>query len=423
MVTEIFDRVRNFGSWLVGGQASPDPTAEAEFLRQRSDLLSKAPLPTFWMFGKAQSGKTTIIRHITGAEDAVIGSGFRPCTKDSRRYDFPAAESPLISFLDTRGLGEAAYDPAEDVARFTDEAHLVVVTVRVMDHAQEAIVAPLRAIRAAKRGRPVLLALTCLHQAYPRKQHPPEYPFPAAGLPADPSAPLPEGLSEDLARSLSAQRERFAGLVDRVVPIDLTKPGEGFEQPEYGGPALRSAMMDLLPAAYAQTLRNMRETMDGLADLHERRAHPIIVSYATLAATAGASPVPLVDIPAIAGIQARMVWQLADLYGRPMDRQRFLELAGAVGVGLMARQALRELTKLVPWVGVPAGAGLAYAGTFALGKACCWYYGRILSGHEPTGDELRKVFGEQLSKLDGLLKTNPAAATPTGTGAAPTAAH
>ena len=54
-----------------------------------------------WLFGKTQSGKTSIIKFLTGASDAEIGSGFRPCTRFSREYDFPNAEAPLLSFLDT----------------------------------------------------------------------------------------------------------------------------------------------------------------------------------------------------------------------------------------------------------------------------------------------------------------------------------
>ena len=49
----------------------------------------------FWLLGKTQSGKTSIIRYLTGADDAVIGSGFRPCTKTSRQFQFPSPEAPL----------------------------------------------------------------------------------------------------------------------------------------------------------------------------------------------------------------------------------------------------------------------------------------------------------------------------------------
>jgi len=76
------------------------------------------PAPVIWLFGKVQSGKTSIIRALTGAERAQIGDGFKPCTRWAARYDFPNSDFPLAVFLDTRGLGEAGYTPQEDLAAF-----------------------------------------------------------------------------------------------------------------------------------------------------------------------------------------------------------------------------------------------------------------------------------------------------------------
>src|SRR5204862_524345 len=39
---------------------------------------------------------------------------------------------------------------------------------------------------------------------------------------------------ENLLRSLDEQKHRFEGLVDQVVPIDLTPVEEGFNEPNYG---------------------------------------------------------------------------------------------------------------------------------------------------------------------------------------------
>ena len=51
--------------------------------------------PLVWVVGKVQSGKTSIIRTLTGASDAEIGAGFRACTRTARIFDFPA-EAPII---------------------------------------------------------------------------------------------------------------------------------------------------------------------------------------------------------------------------------------------------------------------------------------------------------------------------------------
>ncbi len=45
--------------------------------------------PVVWLLGKVQSGKTSIIRELTQADDAEIGSGFRACTTYGAGVRFP----------------------------------------------------------------------------------------------------------------------------------------------------------------------------------------------------------------------------------------------------------------------------------------------------------------------------------------------
>src|SRR5262245_36599261 len=151
---------------------TPGQNRDEELHKQLEDLRSKTPVPVFWLFGKTQSGKTSIIKFLTGADDAEIGQGFRPCTRLSRQYQFPTAEAPLLTFLDTRGVDEPGYDPAEDLARFDALAHVMIVTAKVMDHALENVLTHLKEIRHRTGSRPVVLALTHLHEAYPQQQHP-----------------------------------------------------------------------------------------------------------------------------------------------------------------------------------------------------------------------------------------------------------
>ena len=150
---------------MVSRDEGPPPDLDATL----TQLRAKTPAPVFWLLGKTQSGKTSIIRYLTGADEAVIGSGFRPCTRTSRQYLFPNPEAPLMSFLDTRGVDEPGYDPAEDIAAFDPKAHVVIVTVKVTDFAQGNVRAALEPIRRASPSRPVILCITCLHEAIPRQ--------------------------------------------------------------------------------------------------------------------------------------------------------------------------------------------------------------------------------------------------------------
>jgi uncharacterized protein (DUF697 family) len=402
----MFDAVRR---WFSRGKQKD------ELIQKELDKLKeKLPTPLFWMFGKTQSGKTSIIKYLTGADEAEIGRGFQPCTRFSRQYQFPTAETPLVRFLDTRGLDEPDYDPAEDLERFNDEAHVVLIVAKAMDHAQDNVITHLRRIRKAQPRRPVVLVLTTLHEAYPQQQHPQPYPFDDDAKVADAEPPVPEGLL----RSLDEQRRHFDGLFDRWVAVDLTPADEGFKEPHYGGAKLRQTLLDVLPAALGQTLISLHEATRGLQDLYARNALPYIVAYSTAAATAGAVPVPLVDLLLISAIQSRMVYHLGELYGQPLSRQRFKEIASALGLGVIARQVGREMIKFIPGIGTVVGSiasgALAGASTFALGKAFCYYYQAVHQGHVPQPADLRRYYKEQLSLAEkawtgfGGKKADPA---------------
>src|SRR2546429_5117759 len=106
---------------------------DAQLQKRLKHLRDRMPVPVFWLLGKTQSGKTSLIKYLTGADRAEIGKGFQACTRFSEEYHFPTAETPLLSFLDTRGLDEPGYDASVDLAQFNSRAHVVIVTVRVLD--------------------------------------------------------------------------------------------------------------------------------------------------------------------------------------------------------------------------------------------------------------------------------------------------
>jgi uncharacterized protein (DUF697 family) len=379
---------RNVRDWFRGKHANKAVDLDK--------VRAKTPAPVLWLFGKTQSGKTSVVRYLTGADDAEIGNGFRPCTRTSRMYPFPTPDAPVFTFLDTRGVDEPGYDPAEDIAAFDSQAHLILVTCRITDFATRNVKDALTKIRAANPRRPVLLVLTCLHEAYPQKQHPQPYPY-AQTIPPD----VREGEPLDTVRKLVAnQQEQFAGLVDVIVPVDLTDPAEGYDDPTYGGEALKAAILQLLPTAYRETLRHFVEANEQFRDRQSRRAAPVLVGYSSLAATAGALPVPFVDLLTLPAIQARMIHALAEQSGNKQSGTRFIELSASAGVGLLASMGLRQVAKLIPYVGSVVGASLAGASTYALGRAFLEYDRRVHDGHLPDKTEVAELYREHLAAAE-----------------------
>ena len=52
-----------------------------------------------------------------------------------------------------------------------------------------------------------------------------------------------------------------------------------------------------------------------------------------------------------------------------------------------------------------AGAALAWASTFALGKAFCYYYRRVHQGHVPQTEDLKRYYKEQLARRNNVEGT------------------
>lgn len=372
--------------------AQPDPQQSE---REVAQLLQQKPVPTLWLFGKTGSGKSSIVRYLTGAAAATIGEGYRPETKTSRRFDFPDSQDPLLTFLDTRGLGEATYDPQNDIDQFTKSTQLMIVTVRATDHALEGIIAPLRRIRQANPQRPVLLVVTCLHQAPGAANISGSAdPFDASAKEsATPSVTIPEGLQT----LMDAKQKQFEGLFDALVPIDFTQPEDGFADPNFGGPRLKHAILEYLPHAYRQALLVLGENTQGKTERQKRSQWQILASSA-LAGTAGAVPVPWIDIPVVLALQTHLAMRIAKIYNQEIKPGDWAILSSATGSRIAMRMALTEALKFIPYWGMAAGAASSFAFTYALGMSWDWYFASMRGGNVPDVQRLREVFQEQLKR-------------------------
>ena len=92
--------------------------------------------------------------------------------------------------------------------------------------------------------------------------------------------------------------------------------------------------------------------------------------------------IPGADMPVITLNQAKLVLQIACVYGQPLDQGRIVEI-GAVVAGAFGFRALaRELSAAVPALGWGIKGTVAYAGTLAMGKAAieCFEEGGRING-------------------------------------------
>jgi uncharacterized protein (DUF697 family) len=364
--------------------------------RQRAQAIA----PVVWLLGKTGAGKTAIVSALTGDPLAQVGEGFEPCTRTAAFYDVPQ-EAPLLRFLDTRGLGEADYDPAKDIAWCEGQSHLLLVAMQVADPVQDALLRILRQARRRHPDWPVVVAQTGLHRLYPAAMgHPKSYPF-TGGAEDETDAALPHALRQALAH----QRRLFDGLGGprpRFVPVDFTAPEDGFPPHDFGLEMFWRVLEEAGPNAF-EALHRARA--DAESDRIRAQARPLIYGYGAAAAGAGAVPIPVVGVGGLAGVLAITLRALAMRYGVAWTPGTFAQFSGAVGGGALAwwtlRYGFRELLKLIPMVGALAAGALnaaaAFAVTIGIGEAACVWLGYRRRGLTAPNAEVRRAFAEGLA--------------------------
>ncbi|MCC5987492.1 MAG: 50S ribosome-binding GTPase [Pararhodobacter sp.] len=321
------------------------------------------PLPTLWLLGKTGAGKSSLVRALTG--EAEVGQGFAPCTRTARAFDYPQ-DQPVLRFLDTRGLGEAGYDPAEDLAEAERGAHAVLLVMRLDDPVQGPVLAALGEARRHAPKLPVLAVHT------------------GADLMPDEGA---------LTRARAAQQkaaERTAGTPLPSVTLALPEGGRG----EAGIDDLRNEIAAILPDLALLMLRE--ETRDNEARRFAE-LRPMVLWYAGAAGASDAAP--LVGAVSVPALQGAMLHALAGRHGYKWTPARAALFASALGAGAVAHyagaHALRQGVKMVPFIGqtlgAAAAAGASFAATYALGRvASAWLY-RAARGEVVDRESLRKL--------------------------------
>lgn len=383
--------IKTYWQSLCDAVLAPQASAtkvESKLRQSQRDL----PVPVIWLIGKAQSGKTSIVRAITGSSNAEIGNGYQPCTRTASLYAFPDETSCLLRFLDTRGLGEAGYDPKEDLDFCRDQAHLVIVVIKAMDHAQKPVLDVLASIRKTRPSWPIIVVQTSLHEGYEQRTDPHPLPYPFD------TDPWPTTIANNLARSLQHQRREFSKFSKRFVAVDLTLPQDQMEPANYGLESLWTAIEEEFPHGLRSILESQPAFRTEFEDIYYSTAWKHILSYSVAAGGAGAVPWPLIDIPVVIGIQAKMFHAISSIYGQPLTRQLMTEFGTAVGGSMLVRFVRSLLSKLVPVFGSVFGAAYNAATTYALGCTLCWYFAQLKRGATPDANQLRAFYATELGE-------------------------
>jgi uncharacterized protein (DUF697 family)/predicted GTPase len=361
---------------------SVSETEVAEILATVRDRL---PTTEALLIGKPQAGKSSIVRGLTGVSAEIVGQGFRPHTQHTQRYAYPSNDLPLLIFTDTVGLGDVDRDTQAiakeligDLQQQNSGAKVLILTVKINDFATDSLRQVAQELRQQYPHIPCLLAVTCLHEAYPPEAidhpaYPPDY--------------------QEVNRAFKATQEALAGLFDSAVLIDFTLEEDGYNPVFYGLEALRDALADLLPEAEARAIHLLLErgVSEQIGNLYRDTARRYILAFAAIAATLAAVPLPFATMPVLTALQVSMVGLLGKLYGQTISRSQAGGVVSAIAGGFLAQAIGRELIKFIPIMGSAIAASWAAAYTWALGEGACVYFGDLMGGKKPDPQKIQSA--------------------------------
>lgn len=370
---------------------------------QVAHILEKirAELPTTeaWLIGKPQSGKSSVVRGLTGVSADIIGQGFRPHTQHTQRYAYPSEELPLLLFTDTVGLGDVDHDVESIIQELQDDldqqargARILLVTVKVNDFALDSLHQILSQVREKHASIPVVLIVTCLHELYSTTEDHSPYP---------PTQTAVQRAFGELKRS-------FDGLYDSAVMIDFTLEEDGYAPVLYGLDALLQVLSEQLPEAESNAIYQLLDQADDattqLGAIYRDVARRYISAFSVIAATLAAVPLPFATMPAITALQVSMIVALGQLYGQRLSFSQAGGVASTIAGGFLAQAVGRELIKLIPGFGSVIAASWAAAYTWALGEGACIYFGDLMGGKKPDPERIQAAMKEAFKDAQERFK-------------------
>lgn len=330
----------------------------------------QVPVPVVWMLGRTGSGKSSLVQVLTGENAAVVGNGFSSCTRTAVAYDHPK-DMPLLRFLDTRGLAEVGYDPAEDLAACERSSHAILAVARLDDPVQGELAEVLKEVRRRRPDVPILLVHT------------------GADLIADP---------ETRGRTRAGTQARLEQAVGGTLPwIEVALP----EASLTAGPptSLVDALVKILPETAAILMDGEAHDAEGRAFAKNRK---MVLWFAAAAAATDAAP--FVGVVSVPGLQGAMLHRLAEAYQVEWTRKRMAAFAAALGSSIVLKLGsellIRQAVKLVPLygqtVGATSAAAISFVSTLALGRAAAaWLYSES-RGERMSDDELQDIYRDVL---------------------------
>ena len=351
------------------------------------ELLMDARPPKLMILGRRGAGKSSLVNAVFGRRMAAVGSVLSETGRPTwYSYKGPQGE---MKILDTRGLGDrtrpesANFQDALDEVRaaLADEwpdAILFLCKAKDVDSHIAQDVANIQAVRAfiAEKHRyqaPVVAVVTQVDELDPKRVEPPYE-----------DETKRRNIQTAVRTIEEALTERGIELA-RVVPVSTYAEYESASEGAEGARRVYDnywnieELVDYLVEVLPRSAQVQMARLAQLRVVQEKLARKMTAAAAAVAGGIGAVPVPVADILPITALQIGLVTGIGYLSGREMSKRtarEFLVALGAnVGAAFVLREGARALAKFVfPGAGSAISAGVAFAGTWALGEAAIAYF-------------------------------------------------
>lgn len=166
------------------------------------------------------------------------------------------------------------------------------------------------------------------------------------------------------------------------LPFDAIVLTAAKDQGRFGGPAhgLHELVETTLELAPGDTKDALRVAQRLSLPLKQALCRRYMVTAASAAAVAAASPIPLADAAIIAPIQLAMMGKIASVYGLDLKVILSAQALAQLAVQFAGKALARSFLKLVPGIGNVVNAAVAAALTTATGEAWMRLCERIYEG-------------------------------------------
>lgn len=390
----------------VSGLPGPIRLFVQPIVRRNLKVLSqKVRVPRIVLYGRAGSGKSSIVNALLGRRVAEVGIA-KPTTMSPEAYEYNQ-NGWILRFVDTRGVGDESSDQAikEAIDFILQEKVDVVLFVVPVDERGwvSKDVEFLTQLRQSysqryKRELPIILVLNKIDRVTPAHEWNPPYALSLREMvPRSQPRNAHEAKEANIIACIRARIEEYKSITTNYVPVCAA--WDDFEDRRYNIDELALRVYEAIP----DEARPAFAGATAILSVKRAIARTLTWTSALVAASTCFIPIPGVDAVALVAIQASLISMIVQIASTKEDQEsgklalRFINNMGGYGAGATLSVLANQVAKFVPGPGTPltiTSAATVAAITVAIGEAAIKHFleGRSL-------DDARRIYEIERQRL------------------------